>query len=168
MQVRKDLKPEHRTLHECEVTDEDFVNVRETKPLVDEIRRQKVTTEKVAVSRQDIISSEEPQKPKYRKDLDIGRIVIEETPVEKERTPEYDNIQKKQPGPKTTDITAVRRQHEVKERYKKYIKDDIAKLDSTDSSRITEEARGVDEKVQTKKEIADGKIKVIFYSTLYH
>lgn len=158
--MRIDLKPEDRTLRECEVTDEDFDNVTETEPHVDEIHRQKVTTEKVTVSRQDIISSEEPQKAKYRKDLDIGRIVIEEIPEEKEKNPEYENIQKKQARPKTTDITASRRQHEVKERHEKYIKDDIAKLDSTDSGRIMKEARRVDKKVQTQRETADERIKV--------
>ena len=155
--MRKDLKLEDRPLNECEVTDEGFDDMIETKPRTDDTLLQKVTTEKVVVSRRDIISSEEPQKPTHRKDLDIGRIVIEEIPEEKDEIPEYENIQKKQARPKTADMTAARR--EVKERHT-HMRDDIAEFDSTDSGRTTKEVRRERERVQTQRETRDGRTKV--------
>ncbi len=44
---------------------------------------QKVTSEKITISRRDVTHIEETEKPtRYPKDFDIGRIVIEETPEE--------------------------------------------------------------------------------------
>ena len=157
MQVGKDLTLEDRPLNECEVTDEGFDDIIETKPRTDDIPRQKVTTEKVVVSRREMVSSEQPQKPAYRKDLDIGRIVIEEIPEEKDKIPEYENIQKKQARPKTADMTAGRR--EVKERHS-HIRNDIAEFDSTDSGRTTKEVRWEGERVETQRETRDGRTKV--------
>ena len=155
--MRKHLTLEDRPLNECEVTGEGFDDVIETKPRTDDIPREKVTTEKAVVIRGEMVSSEEPQKPPYQKDLDIGRIVIEEIPEENDKIPEYENIQKKQARPKTADMTAARR--EVKERHT-HIRDDIAEFDSTDSGRTTKEVRRERERVETQTKTRDGKTKV--------
>ncbi len=157
LQVRKDWLAE-RTLDECSVTDLDFDDISETKPRTDEISREKITTEKVTVSRRDVKSPEEPKTPTYRKDLDIGRIVIEEIPEEKEEIPESDFVQKQPVRGKRTDVTVSQR--DVRERPKKYVKEDVVKvgkLDTTDLDRVTDESWRVEERAKKQRETIDGR-----------
>ena len=156
--MRKDLKLEERTLVECEVTDVDFDKISETKLRPDAIPREKLATEKITVRRRDIIPREEQQKPQFRKDLDIGRIVIEEIPEEKEEEPERDIFQKEPARPMGTDMPENKR--EVKELPKKYIKVDavkVGKLDTSDLDRVTGESRRVEERIKTQRETIDGR-----------
>ena len=156
--MRKDLKLEERTLVECEVTDVDFDKISETKPRPDAIPREKLATEKITVRRRDIIPREEQQKPQFRKDLDIGRIVIEEIPEEKEEEPERDIFQKEPARPMGTDMPV--NQREVKELPKKYIKEDavkVGKLATSDLDRVTGESRRVEERIKTQRETIDGR-----------
>ncbi|XP_028404537.1 trichohyalin-like [Dendronephthya gigantea] len=134
--VRKDLKPSESTVELSQVSDVDFEKLSEFKPCADEIPRQQVTTERVVVSRRDLKPSEKPEKPKYKKDPDIGRIVIEEIP-EKEETREREIVQKEPVDPKKIDMTVRRR--EVDERPKTYAKRDVkvGKLDMTELERET-------------------------------
>ncbi|XP_028404778.1 trichohyalin-like [Dendronephthya gigantea] len=134
--VRKDLKPGKSTVELSQVSDIDFEKLSEFKPCADEIPRQQVTTERVVVSRRDLKPSEKPEKPKYKKDPEIGRIVIEEIP-EKEETREREIVQKEPVDPKKIDMTVRRR--EVDERPKTYAKRDVkvGKLDMTELERET-------------------------------
>ena len=146
--MRKDLTQEETTMDEWEINDEDQDIITECTTYKDEIPRQKVTTERVTVSRKDLRAFEEKEKPKYRKDLDIGRIVIEEIP-EKEDIPERDLIEKKQVKRTRTDRTVSRR--DVKEQPKKYVKEEtvkVGKFDTTDLDRVIDESQ-VKETIQT-------------------
>ena len=154
--MRKDFKQKERTVVQCEDTDVDFDKISETKPRPDAIPREKVTTEKVTVRRRDIISREE-QQPQFRKDLDIGCIVIEETPEDKRNIPRRDIAQRKPIMPNRLDLPINPR--EVKERPKKYIKGDVVKLgklDTTNLDRVTEKSRRAEKKLTTQKETIDG------------
>lgn len=67
-----------------------------------EISRQQVTSEKIPVNKRDLTCMEETEKPRYPKDIDVGRIVIEEIPEEKEYVTKLD----------------ISKRDEVKSRYK--------------------------------------------------
>ena len=157
-QVRKDLKLTERTVDKCQVTDVDSREISKIKRRIDEIPREKVTTENVTVSRRDIRIPEEPKTSTYRKDLDIGRIVINEIPEQKEETPKRDTVQREPIRPKRTAMTISQR--DVRERPKKYVSEDVVKvgrLDTTDLERITEESRRVEQRIKTQKETIDGR-----------
>ncbi len=157
-QVKKEIKATERTLDELRVTDVDSHDISKIKPRTDEISREKVTTEKVTVSRREVRSHEEPKTPTYRKDLDIGRIVINEIPEQKEETPKRDTVQREPIRPKRTAMTISQR--DVRERPKKYVSEDVVKvgrLDTTDLERITEESRRVEQRIKTQKETIDGR-----------
>ena len=165
--MRKDLKPTERTVDKCQVTDVDSREISKIKRRIDEIPREKVTTENVTVSRRDIRIPEEPKTSTYRKDLDIGRIVIDEIPEEKEEIPESDIVQRELARAKRTDVTVSRR--DVRERPKKYVKEDVVKvgkLDTTDLDRVTEQSWRVEERAKTEREIIDGR-KVGYHSHIY-
>jgi hypothetical protein len=156
--VRKHLKLTERTVDECQVTDIDSREISKIKRRIDEIPREKVTTEEVTVSRRDIRIPKEPKTSTYRKDLDIGRIVIDEIPEEKEEIPESDIVQKELARAKRTDVTVSQR--DVRERPKKYVKEDVVKvgkLDTTDLDRVTEESWRVEERAKTQRETIDGR-----------
>ena len=140
------MKADERTVELTHVTDVDFEKMSEFKPRADEIARQRVTAEKVVVSKRDFKPSEEPKKPKYQKDLDIGRIVIEEIP-EKEETREREIVQKEDVKLKKIDKTVRRR--EVEERAKTYAKRDVkvGKLDMTQVERESVQSRRPHERI---------------------
>ncbi|XP_028404780.1 glutactin-like [Dendronephthya gigantea] len=69
-----------------------------------EITQQRVTAEKITVSREDITQIEETEKPRYPKDLDIGRIVIEEAPEEKEEILKRDVVRRDEVKPRREDM----------------------------------------------------------------
>lgn len=120
--------------------------------------RQRVTTERITVSRHDIAKTEEPDKPKYPKDLDIGRIVIEEIPEEKVTKRESPKKEHSKPAARETmkikETTIPRKElieHETK-LHKEY---------TTGYEERPWERRTVDERVITYTDKLDGMRKVI-------
>ena len=111
---------------------------------------QQVTSEKITVSRRDINRFEETDKQRYPKDLDIGRIVIDEIPEEKEEVMKPDAV-------KRDEIQRSRRE-DVDTRYevsKKQVKEDVVKvgrLDITDYEKTPRESQQVDERITTHTE----------------
>ena len=85
VQVRKDKTTDSRTFDRRVLEDLDTVSHKGPKSYSEDTQspHQRVPTERITVSRHDIAKTEEPDKPKYPKDLDIGRIVIEEISEEK-------------------------------------------------------------------------------------
>ena len=72
---------------------------------------------------------EETEKPRYPKHLDVGRIVIEETPEEKREITKRDVTKRDEVKPKHTD-TKVR--YEVERRLKSQEKQDAVKVGRLD------------------------------------
>ena len=111
-----------------------------------EISQQKVTSEKISVSRKDITRLEETEKPRYPKDLDIGRIVIEEIPEEKEEVAKHDIVHKDEVKPRRRDMETC---YEVKTVPKKKVKEDtikIGRLDINDYHTTSLESEHVQER----------------------
>jgi hypothetical protein len=116
-----------------------------------QISQQHVTSEKISVSRRDITHIEETEKPMYSKDLDIGRIVIEEIPEEKEEVPKRDVFKRDE----------VKRRHEDMEtRYqiergpKPQLKEEIIKVGKLDV-RDYEKTPRVSERVEERTSYTD-------------
>lgn len=155
LQVRKDLKHEKKTLEEAQVTDTDF----------DEIPLHRAKTERVAVCKRDLKRSEEPKKRKYQKELDVGRIVMEEIPKEHAEVAKQDTVQTQQIRQKKVDLTVCKRQ--VEERQKTYAKRDV-KVGKLDISAVERETTRPHEIVITHRKIADEERKVRSTSIPFH
>lgn len=126
---------------------------------------QQAASQKIAVSRSNISRLQETHKPRYPKDIDVGRIVIEEIPEEKTNIPESDTIQLRQ---KLSEFTL--RKSDVQERPKTYVREGVVKvgkLDTTDLDRVTRESRIVDERLRTLKEtIRASKVRTTGLNTI--
>ena len=110
-----------------------------------EASQQQVTAEKITVSKTDICHMEETEKPRYPKHLDVGRIVIEETPEEKVEVTRRDVLKRDEVKPKNKDTEVC---YEV-ERRPKQQKEDVVKvgrLDVTDYHKETMEFEPTKEK----------------------
>ena len=110
-----------------------------------QVSQQQVTAEKITVSKTDICQMEETEKPRYPKHLDVGRIVIEETPEEKVEVTRRDVLKRDEVKPRHKD-TEVR--YEV-ERRPKQQKEDVVKvgrLDVTDYHKETMQLEPTKEK----------------------
>ena len=111
-----------------------------------EVSQKQVTAEKITVSKTDTFSRiEETEKPRYPRHLDVGRIVIEQIPEEKEEVTRRDVIKTDEVKPRYKD-TEVR--YEV-ERRPKQQKEDVVKvgrLDITDYHKETMEFEPTKEK----------------------
>ena len=87
--MRGDEKREKQRINRLHVEDVQFERVRhdKIKPQTDDtkVSRKHITTEKVEVNRGGVTQVEETEKSKYPKEIDVGRIVIEEIPEEKEK-----------------------------------------------------------------------------------
>jgi hypothetical protein len=110
---------------------------------------------------------EETEKPKYPKDLDIGRIVIEEIP---EEIPKHKILRKEHGGPRSTGVTIA--QHEVEEHPKTYLTEDVikvGKLDVTHLEKEMVEAKTVQDKIRTYKDRVDGprKVSLVFFCVFH-
>lgn len=134
--MRGDEKREKQRINRLHVEDVQFERVRhdKIKPQTDDtqVSRKQITTEKVAVNRRGVTKLEETKKSKYPKEVDVGRIVIEEIPEEKEQISRRDD---KQRG---TDVT-LRRQ-EVRDVTKDREKDDTVKIGRLDLCDLENEA----------------------------
>ena len=126
-----------------------------------EVHQQQVTTEKISVSRRDITRMEGTEKPVYPKDLDIGRIVIEETPEDKDEIIKRGDFEKEHVRPKSTEVTVTK--HEVEEHPKTYVTEDVikvGKLDVTHLEKEIVEAKTVKERTKAYRDRVDGARKV--------
>ncbi|XP_028404735.1 titin-like isoform X2 [Dendronephthya gigantea] len=74
------------------------------------------TVEKVAIHSDDMTERREQEKPRYSRDLDIGRIVIDETSGPKEEIPKREVIQPKSTEARFTQLD-VEKQREEKHKY---------------------------------------------------
>ena len=124
-----------------------------TKPRVDETRasQRQVTTEKVTVTRTDGSRTDEIERRRHPKDYDVGRIVIEEIPEEKEEKPQV--YRKYQGKPRTTEVTVT--MDDVKDVSKTHQKEDVVKvgrLDVHGLEKTPEESRRPEERSLTKIE----------------
>ena len=162
--MRKEGRPEEQRIDRVHVEDVEFDELRRDKvrPRTDsaEVSRKQVSTEKVTVSRREITRAEETEKPKYLKDQDIGRIVIEEIP-EKTEVPKSDVSRKVAEKPKSAEVTVKR--HEVEEVPRMHVKEDVIKvgqLDVTDLEKAPVESRRLEERVATYREKVEGARKV--------
>ena len=84
---------------------------------------------------------EETEKPRYPKDLDIGRIVIEEIPEEKEEVTKPDVVKRDEIRTRREDIDT---HYEIEEVPTKQVKEDVVKvgrLDITDYEKAPREER---------------------------
>ena len=126
-----------------------------------EVPQQQVTTERISVSRRDLTRMEETEKLVYPKSLDIGRIVIEETPEDKEEILKRGDFEIEHVRPKSTDATVTK--HEVEEHPKTYVTEDVikvGKLDVTHLEKEVVEAKTVKERINAYRDRVDGARKV--------
>ena len=161
--MRKEEAPEKDTIDRLRVKDVEFEKVRQTKSYTDDtkISHDKVTSEKVTVSRHDISKTEETEKPRYPKERDIGRIVIEEMPEEKKEIPKEKLVRKEDVKPKTTQLTVTR--HHVEDDTSRHVKEDVVKvgkLDVTELDKTPKESRREEKTITTHEETVDGGRKV--------
>lgn len=143
----------------------EFDNVRrnETRPRSDDTMSscKYITTDKVIVSKDDITSREEIYKSRYPKDRDVGRIVIEEIPDEKE-IPKYDISRK--PIDKRISSEKTVMHYEVKDDARMRVKENVVKvgaLDVTEFEKRPVESKGIEERVTTYKERVEEARKVL-------
>ena len=134
----------------------------ETKPRLDETRvsRREVETGKVTVTRTDATRPEEIERPKYPRDQEVGRIVIEEVPEEKEEKPR-DIYRKYVEKPRTTEVTVTR--EDVSDVCKPYEKEDVVKVGKLDVHELDKtpmESRRVEERSPIRSERVDRPRKV--------
>ena len=107
---------------------------------------QKVTSEKITISRRDVTHIEETEKPtRYPKDFDIGRIVIEETPEENKELTKRDVHKTDKMKTKHEDTKT----YQVRRDPKPQVKEDVVKvgrLDITDYEKISRDSERVEER----------------------
>ena len=116
------------------------------------VSQRQVTTEKVTVTRTDGSRTDEIERRRHPKDYDVGRIVIEEIPEEKEEKPQVYR-KKYEEKPRTTEVTVT--MDDVKDVSKTYEKEDVVKvgrLDVHGLERTPEESRRPEERSLTKTE----------------
>ena len=116
------------------------------------VSRKGVETEKVTVTRTDGGRKEEIERPRYPRDQEVGRIVIEEIPEEKDEKLRdvYSKITEK---PRTTEVTVTR--EEVTDVSRPFDKEDmikVGKLDVDELEKRAVESRRVEERLLTKRE----------------
>lgn len=109
----------------------------EAKPRVDEtkISRREIETEKVTVTRTDRTRTEEIERPRYPRDQDFGRIVIEELPEGKTEKPR-DMYRKFMEKPRTTELSLVRQ--DVRDISKLREKEDVMRVGKLDVCQLEE------------------------------
>jgi hypothetical protein len=165
LQKRKDEKPERERPDHLDI-DDDFDKTFEIAPRKDDVSRQKITSEKIIVSRRDKGEMDETEKSRYPKDLDIGRIVIEKTP-EDEEILKRKVLRKEHDRPRSTEVTVT--QHGVEEHPKTYVTEDtikVGKLDVTHLEKEMVETKTLQERTKAYKDRVDGAHKVWLKTSL--
>jgi len=102
---------------------------------------------------------EEIQKPRYPKHVDVGRIVIEEIPEEKEEVIKRDDFKRDEVKPR--DEKDTKTLYQVGKDAKQHVKEDvieIGELDVTDYKKTQKEPQRVRERTTLEKE---QKVKLI-------
>lgn len=163
--MKRDKKPEEQNLDHLHAEELFYDKVQ---PRTDDtkVSREHVTTEKVTVSRRDTTHSEQIAKPGHPKELDVGRIVIEEIPEEKEDIPKRKVTRKQEVKPRST----VVKRPDRPEVPKTQVKEDVVKVGKLDVDEFKEtplERRRVEERVATYKERVEGARKVLLMSNFF-
>jgi hypothetical protein len=116
-----------------------------------EIPQQQATTEKITIGRRDITRMEETEKPRYPKDLDIGRIVIEEIPEEMEEVTKP-NVVKRDEVKLRREDTETR--YGVEKEHRKQVQEmvNVGRQDITDYEKTPRELEHVEERTTTYTE----------------
>jgi hypothetical protein len=107
------------------------------------VAKQQVTGEKITVSKADICRMEETEKPRYPKHLDVGRIIVKETPEEKQQVIKRDVLKSDEVKPRYKE-TEVR--YETERLSKPRGKEDVVTvggLDVTEYHKKTTESERV-------------------------
>ena len=149
------MKPKEDKIDQYRPQGEEFdkAYTYQHKPRTDdiEVSQQQVTSEKITISRRDITRLEETEKPRYPKDVDIGRIVIEEIPEEMGETTKRDMAKRDEVKPRQKDMET---RYEI-ERGPKPQKEEIVKvgkLDVTDYEKTSRASELVEERLTTSAE----------------
>lgn len=104
--MKKDEQPKKQRARHLQVEDvQTAARPYDTKPREDQTPRKYISSDKIAITTYDITQQEETEKRKYPRDVDIGRIVIEETPGGKELAPTTDREK-----PRDTQVTITRKE----------------------------------------------------------
>ena len=122
-----------------------------------------MTSEKITVSKTDQICIEETEKPRHPKDIDVGRIVIEELPEEKKQLTKRDVVKRDEVKPKRDDMET---RYEVQKVPRKQVQEEVVKvgrLDITDYEKTYREPERVEERTTTftRKFEKDRKVTLI-------
>lgn len=154
-QPKKEKKTEERRIEPRYVEDDSTYkdHYETTKRRLDETRtsQRQLTTEKFTVTRTDGTRTEEIQRPTHPKDHDVGRIVINKIPEEKEEEPQV--YRRYEGKPKTTEVTVTRA--DVKDVFKTNQKKDVinvGRLDLHGLEKTPEESRKMEERLPTEIE----------------
>ena len=156
------MKPQKEKVDHCRPQGEEFdrAYTYDYKSRTDDTETsQKLITEKITVSQKDVSCMEQTEKRRYPKDVDIGRIVTEETPEEKREFSRREFPREDHVGQKGSEVTVV--QHE--DYPKAYVTEDavkVGKLDVTHLERSSVDGASVSERVKTYRDRVDGTRKV--------
>lgn len=115
-----------------------------------ETSQQRVRSEKIIVHGGDIPRTEKTEKPRYPKKFDVGRIVIEETPEEKESMAK-DYVLKRDEVAETRYKVKRGPEREVKEDVK------VGRIDTADYEITPTESERIEERVTTFHTVKPGK-----------
>jgi hypothetical protein len=107
-----------------------------------------VATEKITDDRRDIIRIEATEKPRYPKDIDVGRIVIEEIPEEKEVT-KRDVIKREEVKPRHEDMETHYQVEKVpgRQAHEDVVK--VGRLDMTEYEKPQREPESIKDRTTT-------------------
>ena len=109
------------------------------------------TKAQVKIATEDVKRTEKLEKPRYFKDLNVGRIVIEESTKDKEEMPRVPKKEKIRP--KSIEVTGTGKDFE--EIPGEYVKEDavkVGKLDVTDFEQQSVESRTTEKRIRRYKE----------------
>lgn len=130
LQQRKE-KPKEEIIDHYRPQGEEFdkAYTYDYKSRTDEISQPQVSSEKITVSTRDLTRMEETETPRYPKDLNIGRIVIEEIPEVKEKVIKSDVGKRDEVKPRREDIES---RYEVEGVPRKQVLEDVVKVGRLD------------------------------------
>ena len=119
-----------------------------------ETSQQRVQSEKINVYGGDIPRTEKTDKPRYPKKIDVGRIVIEETPEEKEQMTK-DHVLKRDEVAET--------RYKVKRGPTREVKEDVkvGRIDTADYEMMPTQSEGIEERVTTFHTAKQGKYEKV-------
>ena len=153
-QKRKDQKPKEERIDLYRPQGEEFdkaYTYEYTHRTDDtETSEQHGTSEKITVSATGITQMEETERQRYPKDLDIGRIVVEERPEEKQEMPKRDVLKRDVVKPRHEDMeTRYEAERETKRGPKAQVREDLVKvgrLDITDYEKVSRDSEQVEKR----------------------